>query len=1006
MALDAELLNLKSAGTYRFERDLSTISNDTTQYSNLRLVVGFSKVGPFNTPNLVTSQAEFIKLYGNIDRSLEKKGSYFHRSALVALTAGPILCLNLINLDPDKDQVQTKTFSVNTVDFNKPKITLPITAVYNTDKFWYTDAESLLDGVNVYLSDLTAVTDKEESISFDDSILHFANVGKKPLSILVKKASANSTKGFELTLKEWYGESEVPEYLNPTSFVSDYMVEVYVVAGDFGPETIEGKVTSNVNIDGDTDKDGDEVNEVLHYFIESENPYSRFSSDIVYQDYFDSKGFIRRDNSNQSLDYRLNKFLNLSSVNLIAKYVGSLIPNFVDKLGKNIWIVKQINDNTNTIGLVCTENVDLLENVDVEAEVINEKIDLIGHNIYAKVVESGSFTNTSNVHSIDGLNMDFLSYKFDYTNVLQTIKVLVNQTIEDDEAPDGLNVIRTVKTFIKLKDSTGDVDYADGLAPFAWYLYDEDNNKFIKNTVIYTPYSYITDSVNKKYAYTSPDNLSEDTRLEIVEYSNVNPLYIEMTTRDNALDDEGNPVVYYTSRIDDTKVYEPKDNEVVLESGVIVGDYLVSYYNPGVVYDESDNLVETSVPYSRLTRVVEVRNLFTKDKNGNLVKSHIRVICADKIHKTRGERDNMIVKITSVDNICDRLQWTCLKGFQVRKEICPDGTNERQNIILDMLRENPRYDSTVSNLYKTLCDRDYINWRYLVDTFGYGIEEECKNVYTLLCQGRKSALAIINCPSQADFKRSYDPSFVNKSGGVSVEMIANGGDRTKNPQFLFTLPTMDNGASWGAYYYPYLKISDLSAVKLVPPAAYISNLYIQKYNKAQAWAIVAGQKRGVISGNQVIGVEATLVHENRDYLEPMGINSIIWENGVGVEVYANKTAKQTPKSALSSIHVREACIYIQDNIETILRKYVFEYNTAQTRLEIKTLVDDFLETVKNNQGVYDYKTVMDTSNNTPEIIDNNMGIIDVYIEPVRGMEILAQRLTVLRTGALQSGMFE
>ena len=109
---------------------------------------------------------------------------------------------------------------------------------------------------------------------------------------------------------------------------------------------------------------------------------------------------------------------------------------------------------------------------------------------------------------------------------------------------------------------------------------------------------------------------------------------------------------------------------------------------------------------------------------------------------------------------------------------------------------------------------------------------------------------------------------------------------------------------------------------------------------------------------------------------------------------------------MSSIHVREACIFIQDNVESILRKYVFEYNTAQTRLEIKTLVDDFLETVKNNSGIYDYKTIMDTSNNTPEVIDNNMGIIDIFIEPVRGLEILAQRLTVLKTGALEAGSFE
>ena len=71
MALSSVLLDLKSAGTYRSERDLSTISNETTTYSNLRLVVGFSKKGPFNSPLLVKSQSEFINLFGHIDRSLE-----------------------------------------------------------------------------------------------------------------------------------------------------------------------------------------------------------------------------------------------------------------------------------------------------------------------------------------------------------------------------------------------------------------------------------------------------------------------------------------------------------------------------------------------------------------------------------------------------------------------------------------------------------------------------------------------------------------------------------------------------------------------------------------------------------------------------------------------------------------------------------------------------------------------------------------------------------------------
>ena len=75
-------------------------------------------------------------------------------------------------------------------------------------------------------------------------------------------------------------------------------------------------------------------------------------------------------------------------------------------------------------------------------------------------------------------------------------------------------------------------------------------------------------------------------------------------------------------------------------------------------------------------------------------------------------------------------------------------------------------------------------------------------------------------------------------------------------------------------------------------------------------------------------------------------------------------------------------------------------------MEIKTLVDEFLENMKNNGGLYDYRTVMDTTNNTPEVIDNNMGVIDIYVEIVRGLEIIAQRLTILRTGAIAAGGFD
>jgi hypothetical protein len=84
---------------------------------------------------------------------------------------------------------------------------------------------------------------------------------------------------------------------------------------------------------------------------------------------------------------------------------------------------------------------------------------------------------------------------------------------------------------------------------------------------------------------------------------------------------------------------------------------------------------------------------------------------------------------------------------------------------------------------------------------------------------------------------------------------------------------------------------------------------------------------------------------------------------------------------------------------------LFEFNTAQTRLEIKTLADAFMEAIKKDGGVYDYRNIMDTTNNTNEVIDANMGILDTYVEPVKGLEILVSRVTVLNTGEIATGNF-
>lgn len=310
-----------------------------------------------------------------------------------------------------------------------------------------------------------------------------------------------------------------------------------------------------------------------------------------------------------------------------------------------------------------------------------------------------------------------------------------------------------------------------------------------------------------------------------------------------------------------------------------------------------------------------------------------------------------------------------------------------------------------NGIYDALIDKDIIDFRYVVDTFTSFDENGLNNKGNLsqLAKDRQNASAILNAPTIEDFKKSTDPSFTDENGAFNTAYIASGGNQDKNPTKIYALPSINEGANYAFYYGPGLIVSDNGKDIIVPPAAYVANNFIDKYTNALPWSIVAGPRRGVVSGTNVKGVEYSFDKNDRDILEPFGYNPIVFQRGTGLTILGNKTAQQSIKSALSSAHVREVLIYIQDGMANILKDYVFEFNTTQTRLEIKTLADAFLEGVKQDQGIYEFKNVMDTTNNTNEVIDNNIGIIDTYVEPVKGLEIVVHRTTVLNTGEIQSG---
>ena len=218
---------------------------------------------------------------------------------------------------------------------------------------------------------------------------------------------------------------------------------------------------------------------------------------------------------------------------------------------------------------------------------------------------------------------------------------------------------------------------------------------------------------------------------------------------------------------------------------------------------------------------------------------------------------------------------------------------------------------------------------------------------------------------------------------------------------FFTLPTEVNGASYCAFYTP-LVFGEGLVKTTVPSAALVSNNFMEKWNSRQPYYIVAGPNYGRMDYEGMIGPDYNYSRSDLDVFEPMGINCMVYVPRKGTYINSNQTAKQTPVSALSKVHVRELVIYLQNEIEAMMQNYQWEMNTQTLRDTIKTKADTILEKIAANGGVYAFINICDETNNTPEVIDNEMVILDTSIEPARGAGKMVQRLTIHRTGGISA----
>ena len=204
--------------------------------------------------------------------------------------------------------------------------------------------------------------------------------------------------------------------------------------------------------------------------------------------------------------------------------------------------------------------------------------------------------------------------------------------------------------------------------------------------------------------------------------------------------------------------------------------------------------------------------------------------------------------------------------------------------------------------------------------------------------------------------------------------------------------------SYAASYWPWVQVVDPNTAQLVwvPASTLVAGVYAYNDNVSEPWFAPAGINRGGLS--TVVRAERKLTQAQRDTLYINKVNPIATFPGTGVVVYGQKTL-QTRASALDRVNVRRLLISLKGFISQVANNLVFEQNTLTTRNNFLSIVNPYLESVQQRQGLYAFRVIMDDSNNTADVIDRNQLVGQIFIQPTKTAEFIYLDFSVLPTGA-------
>ena len=195
------------------------------------------------------------------------------------------------------------------------------------------------------------------------------------------------------------------------------------------------------------------------------------------------------------------------------------------------------------------------------------------------------------------------------------------------------------------------------------------------------------------------------------------------------------------------------------------------------------------------------------------------------------------------------------------------------------------------------------------------------------------------------------------------------------------------------YKYQYDRFNN--TFRYVPCNPDVAGLMTRTNLVAFPWFSPAGQQRGVL--NNAIKLAYNPTKAQRDRLYPARINSFITTPGIGTLLFGDKTALGYA-SAFDRINVRRLFLTIEQALERAAQAQLFELNDELTRANFRNIVEPYLRDIEAKRGLFGFLVVCDSTNNTPDVIDNNEFRAVIFLKPAKSINYVTLTFVATRTG--------